>query len=116
MVLESSQVELLAGNPAEAERELRRGFIVLEELRERYLLSTLAGLLARALWAQGRPDEAEDMTALAEELSDPDDIDAQVHWRSVQAKILRPARAGGRGRGSHSQRASSCSSRPTPCC
>ncbi|MFZ1880444.1 MAG: adenylate/guanylate cyclase domain-containing protein [Gaiellaceae bacterium] len=88
MVLESSQVELLAGNPAEAERELRRGFVVLEELRERYLLSTLSGLLARALWAQGRPDEAEDMTALAEELSDPDDIDAQVHWRSVQAKIL----------------------------
>jgi ATP/maltotriose-dependent transcriptional regulator MalT len=88
MVLESSRVELLAGNPAEAERELRRGFDALEALRERYLLSTLAGLLARALWAQGRPDEADDMTALAEELSDPDDIDAQVHWRCVQAKVL----------------------------
>jgi tetratricopeptide (TPR) repeat protein len=88
MVLESSRVEWLAGNHAEVERELRRGFIVLEELRERYLLSTLSGLLARALWAQNRPDEAEDMTALAEELSDPDDIDAQIHWRSVQAKIL----------------------------
>ena len=88
MVLESSRAELLAGNAAGAERELRRGFNVLEELRERYLLSTLAGLLARALWAQGRIGEAEDMTALAEEISDPDDIDAQVHWRSVQAKIL----------------------------
>jgi ATP/maltotriose-dependent transcriptional regulator MalT len=88
MVLESSRVELLAGNPAEAERELRRGFIVLEELRERYLLSSLSGLLARALWTQGRPDEAEDMSALAEEISDADDIDAQVHWRCVQAKIL----------------------------
>ncbi len=88
MVLESSRVELLAGNPQEAERELRRGFIVLEELRERYLLSTLAGLLARALWAQNRAGEAEDMTALAEEISDPRDIDAQVHWRCVQAKVL----------------------------
>jgi class 3 adenylate cyclase/tetratricopeptide (TPR) repeat protein len=88
MVLESSRVELLAGNPAEAERELRRGFIVLEELRERYLLSSLSGLLARALWAQQRPDEAEDMAALAEEISDADDIDAQVHWRCVQAKVL----------------------------
>jgi ATP/maltotriose-dependent transcriptional regulator MalT len=88
MVLESSRVELLAGNPAEAERELRRGFIVLEELRERYLLSSLSGLLARALWAQGRPEEADDMAALAEEISDADDIDAQVHWRCVEAKIL----------------------------
>ena len=60
MVLESSRAELLAGNAAGAERELRRGFNVLEELRERYLLSTLAGLLARALWAQGRIGEAED--------------------------------------------------------
>jgi class 3 adenylate cyclase/tetratricopeptide (TPR) repeat protein len=94
MVLESSRVELLAGNPAEAERELRRGFIVLEELRERYLLSSLSGLLARALWTQGRPDEAEDMSALAEEISDADDIDAQVHWRCVQAKILASRGAG----------------------
>ena len=88
MVLESARVELLAGNPADAERELRRGFRVLDELRERYVLSTLAGLLARALWLQGRPDEAEDHTVLAEELADPDDVDAQVNWRSVQALVL----------------------------
>ena len=88
MVLESARVELLAGNPADAEYELRRGFRVLEELRERYVLSTLAGLLARALWLQGRPDEAEDHTVLAEELADPDDVDAQVNWRCVQAQIL----------------------------
>jgi ATP/maltotriose-dependent transcriptional regulator MalT len=88
MVLESARVELLAGNAAEAERELTRGFRVLEELRERYVLSTLAGLLARALWLQGRTGEAEDHTTLAEELADPDDVDAQVNWRSVQALIL----------------------------
>jgi ATP/maltotriose-dependent transcriptional regulator MalT len=44
--------------------------------------------LARALWLQGRPDEAEDHTVLAEELADPDDVDAQVNWRSVQALVL----------------------------
>jgi len=88
MVLESCRVELLAGDAARAEAELRRGYRVLEELRERYLLSTLSGLLAQAIWAQGRPDEAEDLANLAEELSDPDDVDAQVHWRSVQAKVL----------------------------
>ena len=90
MVLESSRVEILAGDPAAAERELRRGFIVLEELRERYVLSTLSGLLGQAIWAQGRPGEAEDMSALAEELAEPDDIDAQVTWRCLQAKVLAP--------------------------
>jgi class 3 adenylate cyclase len=88
MVLESARVELLAGNPAAAELELRRGFRVLDELRERYVLSTLAGLLARALWLQGLTDQAEDHTVLAEELADPDDVDAQVNWRCVQAQIL----------------------------
>ena len=88
MVLESSRVEMLAGDPVAAENELRRGFEVLEELRERYVLSTLSGLLGQALWAQGRVSEAEDMAALAEELSEPDDIDAQVNWRCLQAKVL----------------------------
>ena len=88
MTLESSRVETLAGDHVAAERELRRGFEVLQTLGERYVLSTLSGLLAQTLWAQGRVDEADDMSALAEELSDPDDIDAQVHWRCVQAKVL----------------------------
>ncbi len=88
MVLESSRVETLAGDHAAAERELRRGFDILQTLGERYVLSTLSGLLAQTLWAQGRADEADDMATLAEELSDPDDIDAQVHWRCVQAKVL----------------------------
>jgi len=87
MVLESSRVELLAGDPAAAEVELRRGFRELEELRERFVLSTLSGLLARALWELRRPDPAEDLTMLAEELSEPDDVDAQVHWRCVRAKV-----------------------------
>jgi ATP/maltotriose-dependent transcriptional regulator MalT len=88
MVLESSRVEMLAGDPAAAERELRRGFEVLEEMKERYVLSTLSGLLGQALWIQGRVGEAEDMASLAEELSEPDDIDAQVNWRCLQAKVL----------------------------
>ena len=88
MVLESAGVETLAGDHAAAEEELRRGFDVLSGLGERYVLSTLSGLLAQTLWVQGRADEADDMSALAEEISDPDDIDAQVRWRSVRAKVL----------------------------
>ena len=87
MVLESSRVELLAGRPDAADAELERGFRELEELRERFVLSTLSGLRARALWELGRVDQAEDLTTLAEELAEPDDIDAQVHWRCVRAKV-----------------------------
>jgi class 3 adenylate cyclase/tetratricopeptide (TPR) repeat protein len=91
MVLESARVELLADDPAAAEEELQRGYRVLDELRERYLLSTLSGLLARAVLRQGRYDEADDLTQLAEELSDDDDVDAQVHWRCVRARVMAAA-------------------------
>jgi ATP/maltotriose-dependent transcriptional regulator MalT len=91
MVLESARVELLAGDAPAAEAELQRGYRVLDELKERYLLSTLSGLLARAVLRQGRYDEADDLTQLAEELSDDDDVDAQVHWRCVRACIMAAA-------------------------
>ena len=113
MVLESSRVEMLAGDPAAAEHELRRGFNVLEELDERYVSLIARGpASADALWTQGRLDEAEDMTVVAEELSDPDDIDAQVIWRCLQAKVLASADRGRRGRGAGAQCDRRCS-RPT---
>ena len=88
VVLETSRIETLAGDPAAAERELRRGDVVLAEIGEQYLRSTLVGLLAHSLWAQSRLVEAEEATILAEELSDLDDIDAQVTWRSARAKVF----------------------------
>ena len=85
---QSCRVELLARDPAAAERELRRDFEVLEEMGERYFLSTAAGELARAVYAQGRYAEAEELTQLAEELSGDDDLTSQALWRSVRAKAL----------------------------
>jgi tetratricopeptide (TPR) repeat protein len=85
---QSCRVELLAGDPAAAERELRRDFDELEEMGERYFLSTAAGELARAVYAQGRFEEAEDLTRVAEELSADDDLTSQALWRSVRAKTL----------------------------
>ena len=85
---QSCRVELLARDPAAAERELRRDFEVLEEMGERYFLSTTAGELARAVYAQGRYAEAEELTQLAEELSGDDDLTSQALWRSVRAKAL----------------------------
>jgi len=85
---QSCRVELLAGDPAAAERELRRDFDELSEMGERYFLSTAAGELARAVYVQGRYDEAEELTRVAEELSADDDLTSQALWRSVRGKTL----------------------------
>jgi ATP/maltotriose-dependent transcriptional regulator MalT len=86
--LETVWVERLAGDLTAAERELRRDYESLTELGERYLLSTVSGELARVLYAQGRHDEAEQMSRHAQELADADDIASQTLWRTVQAKVL----------------------------
>ena len=91
---QSCRVELLAGDPAAAERELRRDFDELSEMGERYFLSTAAGELARAVYAQGRYAEAEELTRLAEGLSADDDVTSQALWRSVRAKALARRRDG----------------------
>jgi class 3 adenylate cyclase/tetratricopeptide (TPR) repeat protein len=85
---QSCGVEMLAGDPAAAERELRRDFSELLDMGEKYFLSTAAGELARAVYAQGRYAEAEELTLMAEELSADDDLTSQALWRSVRAKAL----------------------------
>jgi tetratricopeptide (TPR) repeat protein len=86
--LEASRIEVLAGNLPAAELALRRDYEALTQLGERYLLSTVAGELARVLYAQGRLDEAEKCSRHAQELADPDDIASTTLWRTVQAKLL----------------------------
>jgi tetratricopeptide (TPR) repeat protein len=90
---ESGTVEMLAGDPVAAERDLRRDFEALAEMGEKYLLSTIAAVLAQALYAQGRYADAAEAARVAEELSAEDDIAVQALWRSVRAKVL--ARGGG---------------------
>jgi predicted ATPase len=81
-------VEVLAGDPVAAERSLRSGYTVLQEMGERHLLSTTVALLAQALLAQGRDREAERFAALSEELAAADDLVTQVLWRGVRARTL----------------------------
>jgi class 3 adenylate cyclase/tetratricopeptide (TPR) repeat protein len=92
--LETAWVERLAGDLSAAERELRRDYASLSQLGERYFLSTVAGELARIVYAQGRLDEADQLSRQAQELADDDDIASQTLWRTVQAKVL--ARNGNR--------------------
>jgi class 3 adenylate cyclase/tetratricopeptide (TPR) repeat protein len=83
----ASRVEMLAGDPATAERLLRDAAALLERTGERYLLSTVTALLARAVLALGRTGEAAALTVRAEELAGADDVESQAEWRAVRAKV-----------------------------
>ena len=84
----SAYVEMLAGDPAEAERELRSGYADLEKMGEKGYLSTVAAELAQALYKQRQFEEAERFTHISQELGPLDDYATQVEWRGTRAKLL----------------------------
>ena len=88
VAIEAWRVEMLAGDVVAAEAELRRGHDLLVSVGEKYLLSTVAGLLAQTLYILERFDEAVPLGQLARELASEDDVDTQALWRCVQAKLL----------------------------
>jgi tetratricopeptide (TPR) repeat protein len=81
-------IETLAGDPAAAERELRQGVEALERIGERGHFSTQAALLSQVVLAQGRIDEAEELTRTSEESGATDDLATQVVWRGARARVL----------------------------
>ena len=81
-------VELLAGDLEAAERIFRSGYETLVSLGEKLNLSSIAVSLAETLYLQGRVEEAEALTVVSEEATSPEDVWAQVAWRSSRAKIL----------------------------
>ena len=81
-------VELEAGNAAGAEAIAREGYEGLEQLGERGFRSTLACLLAEALYGQGLLDEAEQFAVAGGELASADDFVSQNRSRAIQAKVL----------------------------
>jgi class 3 adenylate cyclase/tetratricopeptide (TPR) repeat protein len=89
--LESHTVELLAGDVVAAETELRRDFDVLQRIGEKFISSTIAGLLAHVTYAQGRLDEARELSEVAEASAAEDDHLSQAFWRSARAKVLAKA-------------------------
>lgn len=86
--IDLARVEMLAGNPGAAERELRADHDFLRAAGETYVLSTVAAVLARLTRDQGREDEAWELTEQAQAAAADDDVDAQVQWRAVRAPIL----------------------------
>jgi DNA-binding SARP family transcriptional activator len=81
-------VELLAGDAAAAELEVRHGYDTLAALGEKTALSTIAAVLAETLYLQGRADEAVRFTDVSRRAAAAQDFTAQVQWRGPQAKIL----------------------------
>ncbi|MBA2257047.1 MAG: tetratricopeptide repeat protein [Thermoleophilaceae bacterium] len=83
-------IELLAGDAAAAERELRPPCEDLERVGELGFLASVAPVLVDAVLAQGRVEEALQLTErwTPERLTVPEDADAQVGWRRVRAKVL----------------------------
>ncbi|HMG98098.1 MAG TPA: AAA family ATPase [Gaiellales bacterium] len=81
-------IEMLAGDYAAAEASLRAGFEALTQMGEQAFLSTTAAFLARAVFAQGRVDEAEELAQRSAKLAATGDLLTQVLWRGVQARVL----------------------------
>jgi hypothetical protein len=68
--------------------ELHGDYEALRRMGELNYISTVAGLLAAALFGLERLDEADEFTRISDEMGAPDDMTTQVAWRCVRAKLL----------------------------
>jgi class 3 adenylate cyclase/tetratricopeptide (TPR) repeat protein len=81
------EIELLAGDPAASERILRELCEQLERAKDFSHLASRASDLAEALVEQGLLEEADEWTHVAERHAATDDLNAQMMWRPVRARI-----------------------------
>ena len=83
-----AQIELLAGDPAAAERELRASSRALAEFGATTSAATHHAMLAEVLCELGRPEEAETQARAIAADATEDDLITQVLWRSALARAL----------------------------
>ena len=84
----SGWVDVLADDPARAEQDLRWGVETLRDIGELSWFATVAGILAEAVYAQGRYDEVEPFLQMCEGTAGSEDAYSQSLLRSVRAKLL----------------------------
>jgi class 3 adenylate cyclase/tetratricopeptide (TPR) repeat protein len=89
--IDASAIELLAGDAGAAERELRTGYRMLEEIGDVHVRPTIAAYLAAALAQEGRSADARELAHFAESHAWEDDIVTQVMWRVARAQVRPPA-------------------------
>jgi DNA-binding SARP family transcriptional activator len=87
----AGEIELLAGDPAAAERGFRESYDALVPIGDRAYLATRAAQLAEAVALCGRRDEALEWSRVAEREADRDDVPTQLLWRTVRARLLAAA-------------------------
>ena len=86
--IQAGRIELIAGDPAAAEQGMTAGYEALRAMGERGWRAGAAAILAEAVYAQGRLDQALRLTGEAEEFAGSGDFDAQGRWRATRAKVL----------------------------
>jgi DNA-binding SARP family transcriptional activator/class 3 adenylate cyclase len=87
----NATVELLAGELAAAERELRSVLEYVRETGERDPLSQAAARLSSVLRAQGRSDEAASLAVLSEQAAPSEGVAAQALSRAAMARTASEA-------------------------
>jgi ATP/maltotriose-dependent transcriptional regulator MalT len=85
--IDASTIELLAGDAEAAERELRTGYRMLEEIGDVHLRPMIAAFLAAVLAQEGRSADADELAQFAESHSWEEDIVTQAMWRVARAEI-----------------------------
>jgi class 3 adenylate cyclase/tetratricopeptide (TPR) repeat protein len=81
-------VAVLAGDLDRAERHLRQGRRLLEQMGERAVLASTESYLAQVALMGGRAAEADRLARRCASLATDDDAWAQAAWRQVRARVL----------------------------
>jgi tetratricopeptide (TPR) repeat protein len=84
----SGYVELLAGDPLAAERDIRKAKTVFSEIGDTWLLSIAACELSRTLYTQGRYEAAATHAEALEDSPAPADREWEIKRRGLRATLL----------------------------
>jgi len=75
-------------DPVTAEQDLRPVYEGLRKIGEQSHFCSISTMLAQAVYAQGRYDEAEELSREAERSTRPNDVHSHIIWRGTRAKAL----------------------------
>ena len=85
---ESAYLEMLDDDPTAAERELRQAYEAFDKVGLTNSAASAAGYLGLALCAQGRYEEAARFAGISESAAVANDVNTQIVWRRVRARVL----------------------------
>jgi ATP/maltotriose-dependent transcriptional regulator MalT len=83
-----SMVLTWRGDPIAAEAVLSPGYEAFKRIGEGTHFSSISEALAGAVYAQGRYDDAEQLTRECETVAGQNDVQSNILWRAVRAKVF----------------------------